>query len=152
MTNSSAMLKGIIHGKTIELEREPGLEDGQEVSVEIRPIMKEATQREQPAPPWWLEQLDVDPTVRRGKFVVKGTSLLADTLVEQLEAGRSERELLQAHPELTSTAVAALREYAKLPIEMRRSFGAWAEDSEELDQYLEWTRQNRKVSRRRIED
>jgi uncharacterized protein (DUF433 family) len=152
MANSFAMLRGIIHGKTIELEKEPGLEDGQEVSVEIRPIMREATQPEQPAPPWWLEQLDVDPTVRRGKFVVKGTSLLADTLVEQLEAGRPERELLQAHPELTPTAMAALREYAKVPIEMRRSFGAWAEEAEELDQYLEWTRQHRKVSRRRIED
>ena len=147
-----AIIHGVIHGKTIELEREPGLEDGQEVSVEIRPIMREATQPDQPAPPWWLEQLDVDPTVRRGKFVVKGTRLLADTLVDQLEAGKTDSELLQAHPELTPTAVAALREYAKVPIEMRRSFGAWAEESEELDEYLEWTRQHRKVSRRGIED
>jgi uncharacterized protein (DUF433 family) len=152
MANNSAMLRGIIHGKTIELESEPGLADGQEVSVEIRPVTREAARPEQPAPPWWLEQLDVDPTVRRGKFVVKGTSLLVDTLVEQLEAGRSEEELVQAHPELTTTAVAAVREYANLPIEMRRSFGAWADESEELDQYLEWTRQHRKVSRRRIED
>jgi uncharacterized protein (DUF433 family) len=147
-----ATIHGVIHGKTIELDSEPGLDDGQEVSVEIRPIMREATQTDQPARPWWLEQLDVDPTVRRGKFVVKGTTLLADALVDQLDAGKTDSELLQAHPELTPTAVAALREYAKLPIEMRRSFGAWAEDSEELDEYLEWTRQHRKVSRRSIED
>jgi uncharacterized protein (DUF433 family) len=152
MTNTSTMLKGVIHGKTIELEREPGLEDGQEVSVEIRPIPSKVPQPEPSEPPWWLAQLDVDPAVRRGKFIVKGTSLLADTLVEQLEAGRNDQELLQAHPELTPTAVAALREYAKVPIEMRRSFGAWAEESEELDEYLAWTRQHRKVSRRRIED
>jgi hypothetical protein len=87
MVNNSAMLRGIIRGKTIELELEPGLEDGQEVSVEIRPIAREAAQPEQLATPPWLEQLDVDPAVRRGKFVVKGTSLLVDTLVEQLEAG-----------------------------------------------------------------
>ena len=147
-----ASIHGVIHGKTIELDREPGFDDGQEVSVEIRPIVREATQTDQPASPWWLEQLDVDPTVRRGKFVVKGTTLLADALVDQLDIGKTDSELLRAHPELTPTAVAALREYAKLPIEMRRSFGAWAEDSEELDEYLEWTRQHRKVSRRSIED
>jgi uncharacterized protein (DUF433 family) len=147
-----ATIHGVIHGKTIELDREPGLDDGQEVSVEIRPIVREATQTDQPASPWWLEQLDVDPTVRRGKFVVKGTTLLADALVDQLDIGKTDSELLRAHPELTPTAVAALREYAQLPIEMRRSFGAWAEDSEELDEYLEWTRQHRKVSRRSIED
>jgi uncharacterized protein (DUF433 family) len=147
-----AIVHGVIHGKTIELETEPGLDDGQAVSVEIRPIMRIETQPNQPTPPWWMEQLDVDPSVRRGKFVVKGTRLLADTLVDQLEAGNTDLELLQAHPELTPTDVAALREYAKVPIEMRRSFGAWAEESEELDEYLEWTRQHRKVSRRRIEE
>ena len=147
-----ATIHGVIHGRTIELDREPGLDDGQEVSVEIRPIMREATQADQPAPPRWLEQLDVDPTVRRGKFVVKGTTLLADALVDQLEAGKTDSELRQAHPDLTQTAVAALRKYAQLPIEMLCFFGAWAEDSEELDEYLEWTRQHRKVSRQGIED
>lgn len=92
----------MIHGKTIELDREPGLDDGPEVSVEIRPIVLEATQTDQPASPWWLEQLDVDPTVRRGKFVVKGTTLLADALVDQLDIGKTDSELLQAHPELTN--------------------------------------------------
>jgi hypothetical protein len=31
-------LKGIVHGKTIELEQEPGLPDGQEVSVVVHPL------------------------------------------------------------------------------------------------------------------
>ena len=147
-----ATIHGVIHGKTIELETESGLDDGQAVSVEIRPILRVETQADQPAPPWWMKHLDIDPSVRRGKFVVKGTSLLADTLVDQFEAGKTDSELLQAHHELTPTAVAALREYAKMPIEMRRSFGAWAEESDELDEYLEWTREHRKVSRRRIEE
>ena len=152
MADTSTVLKGIIRGKSIELEREPGLEDGQKVSVEIRPIIETAPHTHRGEKPWWLELLDVDPAVRRGKFVIKGTSVLADALVEQLERGQTEKELLQAHPELTPTHVAALREYAKVPVEMRRSFGACADDSEELDQYLEWTRDHRKVGRRRIED
>jgi uncharacterized protein (DUF433 family) len=147
-----ATLHGVIHGKTIELETESGLDDDQAVSVEIRPIMRVETQPVQPEPPWWMKHFDIDPSVRRGKFVVKGTHLLADTLVDQLEAGRTDPELLSTHPELTSTAVAAVREYAKVPVEMRRSFGAWAEESEELDEYLEWTRQHRKVDRRGIDD
>ena len=31
-------LKGIVHGKVIELDQEPGLPDGQEVSVTLQPI------------------------------------------------------------------------------------------------------------------
>ena len=38
MTSTPAILKGIVHGKTIELEQEPGLPDGQEVSVVVQPL------------------------------------------------------------------------------------------------------------------
>jgi hypothetical protein len=31
-------LKGVIHGRTIELEQEAGLPDGQEVSVTVEPV------------------------------------------------------------------------------------------------------------------
>jgi hypothetical protein len=34
---------------------------------------------------------------------------------------------------------------------LRRSAGGWAEDAEELDQYLEWNRQQRKTSRRDLD-
>jgi uncharacterized protein (DUF433 family) len=148
---TASTFKGVVRGSTIELEREPGLPDGQAVSVEIRPITAEGSGAESPQPPWWLEHLDVDPSVRPGKFVVKGTHLLADTLVEQLEAGQTEQELLQAHAELTPNDLAAVCQYAKLPVEMRRSFGAWADEAEQLDKYLQWTRQQRKVTRGRIE-
>ena len=33
---------------------------------------------------------------------------------------------------------------------LRRSFGGWAEDAEELDAYLAWNRQQRKMSRPEI--
>src|SRR5262245_11293460 len=38
MTSTPAVLKGIVHGKTIELEQDPGLPGGQEVAVVVRPL------------------------------------------------------------------------------------------------------------------
>lgn len=78
-------MKGIVHGKTIELEVEPGLPDGQEVSVTVEP----------------------------------------------LSAAKS------------PTSAAALES-------LHRAAGAWADDTEELDRYLEWNRQQRKGSRPEI--
>jgi hypothetical protein len=74
------VLKGVIHGKTIELETDPGLLDGQEVAIRVLPAAR-------PDPP--------------------------------LPAGEG----------------------------LRRSFGAWAKDAEELDEYLEWSRAQRKLGR-----
>ena len=55
-------LRGVVHGKAIELTEETGLTEGQEVTVEIRPIIADVSARNTP-PPWWLDHLDVDPTV-----------------------------------------------------------------------------------------
>lgn len=38
MSTAKTTLKGVIHGKTIELEQEPGLEDGQAVSVTLQSL------------------------------------------------------------------------------------------------------------------
>ena len=38
MANNKSVLKGIIHGRTIELEAEPGLPDGQAVSVIVEAV------------------------------------------------------------------------------------------------------------------
>jgi len=136
-----ATIHGVIHGKTIELESEPGLPEGQRIAVEVRPLDE---------PPAWLEQFVVDPNVRPGKFVIKGTRLLVDDLVHLVEEGRSDADLRQAHPELSAADVDAVRNYARVPEGMRRSFGGWAEDAEELDEYLDWTRQQRMLRRREI--
>ena len=77
-------LKGVIHGKTIELAEEPELPDGQEVSVTLKPI-----------------------EARQGR----------------LPPGEG----------------------------LRRSFGGWAEDTEELDEFLVWNRQQRRIDRPEIE-
>ena len=84
MTAVLSTLRGVIHGKTIELAEEAGLPDGQEVAVSLRPV-------EPGQPP--------------------------------LPAGEG----------------------------LRRAFGGWAEDAEELDQFLAWNRQQRKINRPEID-
>src|SRR5271155_961163 len=101
-----ATIHGVIHGKTIELEREPGLPDGQRITVEVRPLDE---------PPAWLERFVVDPAIRPGKFAIKGTQLLVDDLVLLVEDGRTDEELRQAHPELAAADVDAVRNYARVP-------------------------------------
>ncbi len=66
---------------------------------------------------------------------MKGTRLEAETLAPELDQGRTEEERLQAHPELTKGDVQAIRHYARAPVGLRRSFGAWGEDAEELDRF-----------------
>jgi hypothetical protein len=78
-------LRGVIRGKLIELEQEPGLPDGQQVCVTVEPISPSSS----------------------------------PTSPEALEA-------------------------------LRRAAGAWADDAEELDRYLEWNRRQRKGSRPEI--
>jgi uncharacterized protein (DUF433 family) len=141
----------VVHGRTIELPSDLGLPEGQviEVTIKTRPDVEGPPE---PPAPGWLGRLDVDPTVKAGKFVIKETRLLADALVEETEAGRTDQELLELHPELTPEDVAAVRAYARLPLEMRRNFGAWAEEADELDDFLEWNRERRKLGRRRSEE
>jgi hypothetical protein len=79
MANTPAVLTGVVHGTTIELDRSPGFSDGQQVTVILQPVP--AT--EQRMPP--------------GEGI-------------------------------------------------RRSAGAWADDPEGLEEYMEWNRQQRKVS------
>ena len=114
MSNSSTVLKGIVHGKTIELEREPGLPDGQEVQIENRPMGPSAA---------WLDRIVVDPAVLPGQPVIKGARIPAEEVVRLLNEGRSEEELRQTYPDLSGEALAAVRQYASVPPGLRRAFG-----------------------------
>jgi len=138
-----ATTRGVIRGKTIELERELGLPDGQRIAVEVRPLDE---------PPAWLERLVVDPAARPVKLVIKGTHLAVDDLVKLIDEGRREEDLCQAHPELSAADLDAVRNYARVPEGVRRSFGGWADEAQELDEYLDWARQQRKLRRREIEE
>ncbi len=81
----------------------------------------------------------IHPTVLRG--VVNGN-------VIELE---HELGLPEGQP-VTVTVQPIAQQEQQAPGEgLRRAFGAWAEDGEELDRYLEWSRQQRKVGRPEIE-
>lgn len=82
MAGESVVVKGVVRGKTIELEREPGLPDGQEVTI----TMQSSGPR-------------------------------------RLPPGEG----------------------------LRRAFGGWADEAEELDKFLEWNRQQRKRSRGKLD-
>lgn len=80
------IIQGVIHGKIIELEREPGLPDGQQVEVTVMPLPKEP--------------------------------------------------------------------FARLPPGegLRRAFGAWSEEIEGVDEFLDWNRRQRLLDQREIEE
>jgi uncharacterized protein (DUF433 family) len=147
-------LRGVVHGRIIELEQEAGFADGQPVTVDIRPVDEKRESREAmpevPPVETWTHRLVFNSAILPGRRIVKGTDLAAEALVDELAASQSEESLLKAHPELTQEDLTALRNYARTPVGLRRSFGAWAEEAEELDKYLAWTRQQRKTRRREM--
>jgi len=154
MSESSTCLKGVVHGKTIELDREPGFPDGQIVEVTVHPIESTpcgTNTEDNPRVESWVERLVFDTTILPGERIVKGTQLAAESLIAEFEEGGNEEEILRAHPELAREDIDALCEYARLPVAFRRSFGAWAQDASELDEFLERNRQQRKLGRRKID-
>ena len=64
-----------------------------------------------------------------------------------LNGGLADAELLRKYPDLTPADIVAVREYASVPAGLRHSFGGWAEDSNELDKFLDWNRQERRETR-----
>jgi hypothetical protein len=106
MTQSATPLKGVVRGRTIELERAPGLPDGQEVTVTVAALHRPSVPPNATGP--------TDAQRRWSK---------AESEVEHLPPGEG----------------------------LRRSFGAWAEDAEELDDYLADSRRRRKLGRSGIE-
>jgi hypothetical protein len=78
MSATKTILTGVVHGRTIDLEQEAGLPDGEKVSVII--------ERLQPVVgmPDWLERFDVESSVTPGNLVLKGTRLVAEELVRLL--------------------------------------------------------------------
>jgi hypothetical protein len=90
MSETAAMLKGVVRGKTIELEQESGLPDGQDVLVRVEPVPATAQMH-----PGWAEAK------------------------RQLDELRDEFKGLPPGEGL------------------RRAFGAWADQSDEVDRFVE---------------
>ena len=104
VTRETMILRGIVHGKTIELDREPGLPAGQEVTVKVEPVAASSPPRPYAFPS--------EESRRRWEE--------AWAEVKDLPSGEG----------------------------LRRAFGAWAEDAEEVDKFLAWNRAQRKLERR----
>jgi hypothetical protein len=73
------MFQGVIHGRTIELQEEPGLPDGQAVAVTIQriePSSAAARPDHIPQVESWVGRLIFDRAVHPTERIVKGTPLV----------------------------------------------------------------------------
>jgi hypothetical protein len=77
MASIPAVVKGIVHGKLIELDRDLGLPDGQEVTVELHPILPPGEGIRQSAGAWadageeldaWLAEMERSRQQDRPEF------------------------------------------------------------------------------------
>ncbi|MEN3000286.1 MAG: DUF433 domain-containing protein [Armatimonadota bacterium] len=57
----------------------------------------------------WIE---VNPKVMVGKPVIRGTRITVETILEQLAAGYTEDDILEAYPHLSREAIRAALAYA----------------------------------------
>ena len=58
-----------------------------------------------------LERIEINPTVMQGKPVIKGTRIPVELLLRKLEEGATERDLLDAYPNLTGADIRAAMTY-----------------------------------------
>jgi uncharacterized protein (DUF433 family) len=59
-----------------------------------------------------LQRITIDPNVCFGKPCIHGTRIWVDLIIENVAAGASEQEILDAYPALTADDINAARAYA----------------------------------------
>ena len=59
-----------------------------------------------------LEHIEINPAIMVGKPIIKGTRITVETIVEELAAGYTTAEVLQAHPNLKQSDILAALQYA----------------------------------------
>ena len=59
-----------------------------------------------------LERITTDPNICFGKPCIRGTRIWVSLIVENLADGVTEKELLEAYPQLTSDDIRAVLAYA----------------------------------------
>jgi uncharacterized protein (DUF433 family) len=57
-------------------------------------------------------RIEINPAVMQGKPVIKGTRIPVELLLRKLGEGATERDLLDAYPNLTVTDIRAAMTYA----------------------------------------
>ena len=60
----------------------------------------------------WKERISIDPNVCHGKPCIKGTRIWISLIVDNLAAGSSEAEVLEAYPSLTRADIRAALAFA----------------------------------------
>lgn len=60
----------------------------------------------------WREYITVDPRVCRGSACIAGTRVLVTTVLDNLAAGQSEREILASYPSISRESIRAVVHYA----------------------------------------
>ncbi|MDZ7620651.1 MAG: hypothetical protein U1E05_26915 [Patescibacteria group bacterium] len=65
MAHSHQIIPGVIHGKTIELESNLGLPDGQQVSVLVQPMLSPEEAIRQSFGGWADDALELDPFLKQ---------------------------------------------------------------------------------------
>ena len=60
----------------------------------------------------WRERISIDPNVCHGKPCIKGTRIWVSLIVDNLAAGASDQEILEAYPSLTKADIKVALAYA----------------------------------------
>ena len=60
----------------------------------------------------WKERISINPKVCHGKPCIKGTRIWVSLIVDNLAAGSSEEEILEAYPSLSREDIRATLAYA----------------------------------------
>lgn len=60
----------------------------------------------------WRERIAIDPNVCHGRPCIRGTRIWVSLIVDNLAAGLSQEEILEAYPSLTSEDIRAALAYA----------------------------------------
>jgi uncharacterized protein (DUF433 family) len=60
----------------------------------------------------WKERITVDPAVCHGKACIRGTRVLVSSVIDNVAAGVSRREILRAYPALAEADIEAALAYA----------------------------------------
>ena len=62
--------------------------------------------------PIWQERIVTDPLILAGKPTVRGTRISVELVMELLDGGRSEADIIRMYSHLTPEDIRACREYA----------------------------------------
>jgi uncharacterized protein (DUF433 family) len=60
----------------------------------------------------WNELITIDPTISHGQPCFKGTRIMVYLILEMLEAGETNDQIIKAYPQLTNDHIRAALHYA----------------------------------------